>query len=113
MAAHEKLSRQFTDKKGKVHEITTNSSGSVVARSGKTRTGALEVMLGFHTPERVQANNLRGEHLIYGIATHARYKRRGIATAMYNVAEEAYGPIDVGHTTDEGGAWKESLEDHD
>ena len=110
MAAREYLSRQFTDKKGKVHEITADPYGTVEARSGKIRTGGLQVMLGFHSDAKVQERGLRGNHLIYGIATHGRYKRRGIASEMYKVAEENYGPIDIGHTSEEGGEWKKQLQ---
>ena len=110
MAAYEKLSRQFTDKKGKVHEITADDYGSVTARSGKIRTGGLEVMLNFHSEKKQQEHGLRGRHMIYGIATHGRYKRRGIASAMYKLAEEKYGPIDIGRTSEEGGAWRKSIE---
>lgn len=112
MPAYQHLSKQFTDKKGKVHEITANPYGSVEARSGKIKTGGLEVMLGFHSDEKVKAQGLRGNHLIFGIATHGRYKRRGIASEMYKVAEENYGPIDIGHTSEEGGEWKRSIEEN-
>lgn len=109
MAAREYLSRQFTDKKGKVHEITADPYGWVEARSGKINTGRLGVMLGFHSDEKVKAQGLRGNHLIYGIATHGRYKRRGIASEMFKIAEENYGPIDIGSTSEEGGEWKKAM----
>ena len=105
------LSRQFTDKKGKVHEITVDKYGSVTARSGKVRTGGMEVMRDFYTPEQVETKGLRGRNLIHGIATHGKYKRRGIASAMFQAAEEHYGPIEFGSTSVEGSEWKKSVED--
>jgi len=112
MPAYQHLSRQFTDKKGKVHEITSDPYGWVEARSGKINTGRLGVMLGFNSDEKVKNQGLRGNHLIYGINTHARYKRRGIASAMFQLAEENYGPIEIGSTSEEGGEWKRSIEEN-
>ena len=106
MAAYEHLSRQFTDKKGKVHEITADPYGQVEARSGSNRTGGMSVLLGF---DEKKAGPGEPKHLIFGIATHGRYKRRGLATAMYKVGEEAYGPIRIGNTTDEGSEWKKAM----
>lgn len=111
MAAREHLSRQFTDKKGEVHDIIANRYGSVEAKSGQMRTGSLEVMLGFYNDEEVKNRKLRGNHLIYGISVKGNYKRRGIANAMFNLAEENYGPIEIGSTSKEGGEWKKQIEE--
>ena len=110
MAAHENLSTQFTDKRGKMHKITADRFGSVEARSGKTTTGRLGVMLNFYAEDEQKEKNAHGKHLIYGINVHQRYKRRGIATAMYNFAEQQYGPIEIGDTTEQGSAWKQAVQ---
>jgi hypothetical protein len=103
MAAHENLSHQFTDKKGKEHTIRTNPFGDVESRSGKTVTGRLGVMLDFQ-PEQER------KHMVFGIATNKRYQNRGVATAMFNAAESHYGPIDIGPTSsDEGENWKKKM----
>jgi ribosomal protein S18 acetylase RimI-like enzyme len=103
MAAYESLSRQFVDSRGKEHTITASGFGDVEARSGKTVTGRLGVMLDFQrTKDR--------PHMVFGIATHKRYERRGIASAMFNLAEEHYGPIDIGPTSSDAGAnWKKKM----
>lgn len=103
MAAHESLSRQFVDKRGKEHTIRSSGYGDIEARSGKTVTGRLGVMLNF-SPEAERP------HMVFGIATHKRYGNRGIATAMFNTAEEHYGPIDIGPTSSDAGEnWKKKM----
>lgn len=110
MAAYNNLSRQFTDKKGKTHEITASPYGEVTAKSGKIRTGGMSVLLNFNESRNKQPGREDyPAHLIFGIATHARYKRRGLATEMYRVGEEAYGPIEIGTTTEEGAEWKRAM----
>ena len=48
--------------------------------------------------------------MVFGIATNKRYERRGIASAMFNLAEEHYGPIDIGPTSSDAGAnWKKKM----
>lgn len=110
MAAYNNLSRQFTDKKGKTHEITANPYGEVTAKSGKIRTGGMSVLLNFNETRNKQPGRENSPaHLIFGIATHGNYKRRGLATEMYRVGEEAYGPIEIGTTTEEGAEWKKAM----
>lgn len=103
MAAYESLSRQFIDSRGKEHTIIASGLGNVEAKSGKTVTGRLSVMLNFQ-PQKERP------HVVFGIATHKRYKRRGIASAMFNIAEEHYGPIDIGSTSSDAGTnWKRKM----
>lgn len=102
MAAYESLSRQFIDKRGKEHTIRANPFGSVEARSGKIVTGKLGILMNWQEGER--------PHKVFGIATHKRYEGRGLATEMFNVAEEHYGPIDIGSTSSDAGAnWKKKM----
>jgi hypothetical protein len=103
MGAYESLSKQFVDNRGKEHTIRSNGFGDIEARSGKTVTGRLGVMLNFN-PEAERP------HVVFGIATNKRYEKRGIATAMFNTAEEHHGPIDIGPTSSDAGEnWKKKM----
>ena len=103
MAAYESLSRQFVDNRGKEHTIRATAFGDVEARSVNIVTGRLGVMLGFN-------EGAERPHMVFGIATNKRYEKRGIATAMFNTAEEHYGPIDIGPTSSDAGEnWKKKM----